>query len=201
MEDFYIIDNIISKDLAKFTTLEFEMQETACHALYPNGQLDDVCENTFARYSPLMMEALMVTVQPRIEEVLGAKIIPVYSYARIYYNNTCLDKHYDKPSSEISVSICLEKDVPWPLIVEDRNGQAHEFDLEECQAIVYCGRDQKHWRNPNPGKKQVQCFLQYVFAEGKDAWRKFDTRPCLGLPFEYASQAVQEESKKFFYKL
>jgi hypothetical protein len=42
-------------------------------------------------------------------------------------------------------------------------------------------------------EKQIQAFLQYVNAEGDDAWLKWDTRPCLGLPFEYATDHVKSE--------
>jgi hypothetical protein len=52
-----------------------------------------------------------------------------------------------------------------------------------------------HWREPLTGKRHTQAFLQYVNAEGDDAWLKWDTRACLGLPFEYTSQAIQNELK------
>lgn len=192
-EDYLIIRNAISKELAQFIALEFKMMETTCRHLYPGANLADLCDNTFARYSPLMMEALAVQLQPKIEEAVGMKLFPTYSYARIYYEGSELQRHFDRPSSEVTVSVCLEKDVNWPLYVKNSQGVEYAIDLEVGDAGIYSGRLHEHWRNPLQGKQHVQAFLQYVNAEGDDAWLKYDTRPCLGLPFEYTSQAIKNE--------
>lgn len=192
-EDFLIIKNAISKELAQFIALEFSMMETTCRHLYPGANLADLCDNTFARYSPLMMEALAVQLQPKIEQAVGMKLFPTYSYARIYYEGSELQKHFDRPSSEVTVSVCLEQDEQWPLYVKNSQGVEHAINLEVGDAGIYSGRKHEHWRNPLTSKRHVQAFLQYVNAEGDDAWLKYDTRPCLGLPFEYTSQAIKNE--------
>lgn len=195
-QDFYIIKNAISKELAEFIALEFSMMETTCKQLYPGVNLADLSENTFARYSPLMMEALSVSLQPKIEEAVGMKLFPTYSYARIYYKDTELKHHVDRASSEVTVSVCLQQNVNWPLYVKNTEGVIHAINLEVGDAGIYCGRKHEHWRDPLQEEGQhIQAFLQYVNAEGDDAWLKWDTRPCLGLPFEYASQAIRSEIK------
>ncbi len=192
-QDYAIIKNAISKELAQFISLEYEMMEEVCKHLYPGANLADLCDNTFARYSPLMMEALAVQIQPQIEEAVGMKLFPTYSYARIYYKGSDLQKHFDRPSSEVTVSVCLQQTEPWPLYVKNADGVEHELIMEVGDAGIYSGRKHEHWRNPLPGEKHIQCFLQYVNAEGDDAWLKYDTRPCLGLPFEWTSQAIKNE--------
>jgi hypothetical protein len=192
-EDYKIIKNIISKELAEFIALEYQMMEDVCKHLYPTANLADLCENTFARYSPLMIEALAVKIQPKIEEAVQMKLYPTYSYARIYYEGSKLQYHFDRASSEVTVSICLMQTEIWPLYVKNENGTTHEIRLEVGDAGIYSGRKHAHWRDPLTSSKHIQCFLQYVDATGTDAWLKYDTRPCLGLPFEYTSQAVQSE--------
>lgn len=192
-EDYLIIKNAISKELAQFIALEFSMMETTCRQLYPGANLADLCDNTFARYSPLMMEALSVQLQPQIEQAVGMKLFPTYSYARIYYEGSELQKHFDRPSSEVTVSVCLEQGEQWPLYVKNSDGVEHAINLDIGDAGIYSGRKHEHWRNPLKGKRHIQAFLQYVNAEGDDAWLKYDTRPCLGLPFEYTSQAIKNE--------
>jgi len=192
-QDYYIIKNAISKEMAEFIALEFSMMETTCRHLYPGTNLADLCENTFARYSPLMMEALAVKLQPKIEDTVGMKLFPTYSYARIYYKNTDLKKHFDRASSEVTVSLCLQQQANWPLYVTTSDGITNAINLEVGDAGIYRGRLHQHWRDPLQEEKHIQAFLQYVDAEGDDAWLKWDTRPCLGLPFEYASQAVRSE--------
>ncbi len=194
--DYIIIKNALSKDLCKFISLEFEMMEAVCKQIYPGANLADLCENTFARYSPLMMEALSVWLQPKIEESVGMQLYPTYSYARIYYRGSELQRHFDRESSEVTVSVCLQKDVDWPLYVKNESGEIHKIDLEVGDMGIYSGRKHEHWRDPLPGEKQIQAFLQYVDANGTSAWLKWDTRPVLGMPFESADFKVQDEIKK-----
>jgi hypothetical protein len=193
--DFLIIKNALAKDLCKFIALEFEMMETLFKQLYPAANLADDCDNTFARYSPLMMEALSVWLSPQVESAVNKKLYPTYSYARIYYNGSELKKHRDRKSSEVTVSVCLEKDCEWPLYIKNNNGDTHEIHLDVGDAVVYSGRDHEHWRNPLSGSKQIQAFLQYVDANGDSALLKWDTRPVLGMPFNYANVEVQNEIK------
>lgn len=195
-KDYIIIKNAVDENLCRFIALEFEMMEAVCKQIYPGANLADLCENTFARYSPLMMEALSVWLQPKIEEAVNMKLYPTYSYARIYYQGSELQKHFDRESSEVTVSVCLQKDVDWPLYVKNSEGTVHQIDLEVGDLGIYCGRKHEHWRDPLPGKKQIQAFLQYVDANGASSWLKWDTRPVLGMPFEYAADNVQNEIKR-----
>jgi len=61
-EDYIIVKNAVSKELCEFMALEYEMQNDVCQVLYPGANLSDMCENTFARYAPLMFEALMLNL-------------------------------------------------------------------------------------------------------------------------------------------
>lgn len=194
--DYIIVEKAVSKELCNFLTLEFSMMEGVCRQLYPNANLADLCDNTFARYSPLMMEALSVWLQPLIEQKTEMKLFPTYSYARIYYTGSKLQKHFDRASSEISVSVCLTKELDWPLYIKNEHGDVHEINLDVGDIVIYSGRRHEHWREPYTGTKQTQAFLQYVNADGPSSWLKWDTRPVLGMPFEYASMEIQEEIQK-----
>jgi hypothetical protein len=195
--NYTIIRDAISQDICKLTAIEFELQELACKVLYPDSDMSDLSPNSFARYAPLCFEALSVFIQPLVEKTVGFNLYPVYSYARIYYNNSKLDKHFDRPSSEVSVSACIEKDaVDWPLYIKTNDGAEHAISLNVGDIVIYSGRAQEHWRLPFEGTKQIQCFLQYVAAEGEYSWLKWDTRPALGLPFDYAGPEVRHEMQQ-----
>jgi len=195
-KDYIIIKNAVDANLCKFLALEFEMMEAVCKHIYPGESLADLCENTFARYSPLMMEALSVWLQPVIEEAVDMKLYPTYSYARIYYKGSELQKHVDRETSEVTVSVCLQKDVDWPLYVKNSEGVVHQLDLEVGDIAIYSGRKHEHWRDPLPSEKQILAFLQYVDVNGPSSWLKWDTRPLLGMPFESADFRVQDEIKR-----
>jgi hypothetical protein len=110
-KDFQIVRNAVSTELCEFLALEFAMMEEVCSLLYPGVDLADLCKNSFARYSPLMFEALSVKLLPMVEQLTNLTLYPTYSYARIYYKNSELQKHLDRPSSEVTVSLCITKDV------------------------------------------------------------------------------------------
>ena len=193
-KDFQIVKNAVSTELCEFLALEFSMMSEVCGMLYPGADLADLCKNSFARYSPLMFEALSVKLLPMVEQLTNLTLYPTYSYARIYYKNSELQKHLDRPSSEVTVSICITKDdTNWPLHIQDSEGIDNEIFLDVGDLVIYSGRKHLHWRDPFTGTSQIQAFLQYVDANGSEAWLKWDTRPKLGLPFEWADQRVQRE--------
>jgi hypothetical protein len=193
-KDFQIVRNAVSLELCEFLALEFSMMSEVCGMLYPGADLADLCKNSFARYSPLMFEALSVKLLPMVEQLTNLTLYPTYSYARIYYKNSELQKHLDRPSSEVTVSICITKDdTNWPLHIQDSEGIDNEIFLDVGDLVIYSGRKHLHWRDPFTGTSQIQAFLQYVDANGSEAWLKWDTRPKLGLPVEWADQRVQRE--------
>ena len=193
-KDFQIVKNAVSTELCEFLALEFSMMSEVCGMLYPGADLADLCKNSFARYSPLMFEALSVKLLPMVEQLTNLTLYPTYSYARIYYKNSELQKHLDRPSSEVTVSICITKDdTNWPLHIRDSEGIDNQIFLDVGDLVIYSGRKHLHWRDPFTGTSQIQAFLQYVDANGSEAWLKWDTRPKLGLPFEWADQRVQRE--------
>jgi len=195
IEDYKIIRSAVSTELCEFLALEYEMMEEVCKVLYAGADLSDLEENTFARYAPLMFEALMVKLNPLVAKEWGSKLVPVYSYARIYYKGSQLKKHFDRPSSEVSVSVAISKEPEynWPIYIKNEDGVEHEINLDVGDIVIYSGRRHEHWRNPYEGNKIVQAFLQYVEADGPYSHLKWDTKPALGLPAEFVRQEIKDE--------
>ena len=117
-----------------------------------------------------------------IENVINKKLHECYSYYRNYYNDAILRRHRDRPSAEYSATICINKDSDWPIFMEDKDGVAHEIELNPGDMVVYRGDLLYHWRNKYSGKTHRQIFLHYVEAGGKYNNFKFDERPMLGIP-------------------
>ena len=195
--DYELLTNVVPAEICKLCAIQYEMQESCCSIIYPNTSMADMSPHSFARYAPFCFEALSVYLLPIIEKIVGEELFPVYSYARIYRTGSKLDPHFDRSSSEISVSICIEKDdQDWPLFIKSDQGIIHEIHLNQGDIVIYKGNAQEHWRDEFTGKKQIQCFLQYVRAKGNLAWLKWDTRPSLGLPYDYTGPEVKEEVAK-----
>ena len=131
------------------------------------------------------METLLGMLNKKMDKETGLKLIPTYSYARIYKNGDVLARHKDRYSCEVSTTLNLGGD-PWPIYLDPtgKEGQAGvKVDLKPGDMLIYSGCDLEHWRETFQGKDCAQVFLHYNNTKAKDAKKnKFDTRPMLGLP-------------------
>ncbi len=139
--------------------------------------------NTFSFYSPLCTEVFLLNLLPKSEDRIGVKLVPSYSYARIYYNGSKLERHTDRAHSKYGISVCLEKDnSSWPLVVIDRLGKEQQINLEAGDAVIFCGMELEHYRDMLEGEFQTQMFLFYMPAELSDQEQFLDGRGSLGIP-------------------
>jgi hypothetical protein len=181
-----VIRQAIGKETAKLIAIEFNMlRDNTFYSsnvdLNSVGFLNDATtELSFAWYSAYCSEALVELLLPKIEEVVGRKLYPSYSYSRIYYNGAVLNRHIDRPGSDYAVSITIDIDdtqlEPWPIHIKNFKGEDTVLTLDIGDVCVYHGDKLEHWREPYKGKKQIQSFLFYVADESN----KFDSRPMLG---------------------
>jgi len=154
-------------------------------------------------YADPLMESIMELVLPYVEQLTGRKLFPTYSYFRLYKQGDVLHPHIDRPSCEISFSICLGYDVSnvsdpvyrWPIHVDNSRdyrrsegesrkealpGEGTPLLLEPGDCVIYRGCELRHWRGAFAGNYQAQAFIHYVDQNGPYARYKYDTRPMLG---------------------
>ena len=148
-----------------------------------NGQLrpgDGDVADTPCYYGDPFMESLLEMLLPRIEAESGLALFPTYSYLRVYKTGDALNRHRDRPSCEVSVTLNLgyEAAAPWPIWLEVA-GAARSFALRPGDALLYQGTVLPHWRESFVGAHSVQVFLHYVDRNGPcNSW-KYDGRPAL----------------------
>ena len=138
-----------------------------------------------------------------MEKKSGIKLIPTYSYARIYKTGDVLKRHKDRFSCEISTTLNLGGD-DWPIFISPKdnvgapdgktitaasNAKGIKVTLEPGDMLMYRGCILEHWREVFTGKDCGQVFLHYNDANSKDLIggktaeeNKFDGREHLGLP-------------------
>lgn len=141
-------------------------------------------------YSDLLMESILLQLQPALEQAAGLSLLPTYSYLRIYETDAVLAKHTDRHACEISASLTIGYDAPepWPLWLES-NQQPRSVMLEAGDMLLYKGRDLPHWRERFKGRYWIQAFFHYVDAAGPLASYKFDGRTGIGVPLTKASES------------
>jgi hypothetical protein len=115
-----------------------------------------------------------------LNNLLGLKLLPTYHYARVYRSGSALRPHVDRDACEISVSVHLGADGPWPIYFGEVGGKAKGVELGVGDAVIYLGREITHWREPYGGEYYVQSFLHYVNSRGDFANLVNDKNSCGG---------------------
>ena len=127
------------------------------------------------------METLLTKLIKKMEKATNLKLIPTYSFARIYKYGDILSKHKDRPSCEISTTLNLGGDF-WPIYLKSNNKQI-KVDLLPGDMLVYKGCELEHWREKFTGENCGQVFLHYNNKNTIGSMDNvYDSRPHLGLP-------------------
>jgi hypothetical protein len=193
---YLVVKKAISSSFAKFITQYFLLKRKVARKFFDEKYIsqfttefgvwnDDQVPETYSHYADIVMETLLSWVQPVIEKHMGYKLSPTYSYARIYKKGDILERHKDRFSCEISITLNLGGD-RWPIYLEpsgQKGKKGIKVDLNPGDMLIYSGCNLEHWREAFQGEDCVQVFLHYNKADSKKAKEnKFDKRPHLGLP-------------------
>jgi hypothetical protein len=211
---YIIIRKVISKEMAKFACDYFLRKRKVVDFLYKHNVVeqngifgsrqDPQVPGVYACYGDILMETLLLNLIPKMEKLTKVKLVPTYSFARVYEKGAILHRHKDRPSCEISTTLNLGGD-PWPIYI-DKTGtnnitffkstptgpfvkikknapKGQKVNLNPGDMLIYRGDKLEHWRDRFKGKECVQVFLHYNNLNGEFGQiNKFDGRPMLGLP-------------------
>tara|TARA_R110000851_G_scaffold288853_1_gene442919 strand:- start:597 stop:1106 length:510 start_codon:yes stop_codon:yes gene_type:complete len=155
--DYKLIKNFFSKK-------ELEVLQKYCYNKLDSNKDYKLDDQSFspAWYNDPLMISLLDTKLPLVEKESNLQLSPTYAYWRYYIFGGMLKKHTDRPACEISVTACIKKYDNWPITVEGTS-----FELEEGDAVLYAGCDQKHGRpGIYKGEGMAQVFFHYVNKNG-----------------------------------
>lgn len=206
-----VVRKAISPELTYFCSRYFTFKRQVANTLFKQRYIspfetmfgrwdDEQIPNTYSHYADLVMEVLLAELIPLMRKKTGIKVIPNYSYARIYKTGDELKRHKDRFSCEISTTLNLGGD-PWPIFLSPYENVGHpdgkkittvsdakgvKINLNPGDMLIYRGGELEHWREPFEGRECTQVFLHYndMNTEGADD-NLFDSRPHLGLPPEF----------------
>ena len=127
-------------------------------------------------YGDYVIESLMMSKIKKMEELTKLKLLPTYSYWRMYTHGADLAKHKDRPSCEVSVTVMIGScGTKWPIFMDKDS-----IEMNPGDAVIYLGCELDHWREEFKGDWQAQCFLHYVDANGPNEKWKLDGRQYIG---------------------
>ena len=205
---YQVIRGAISKELANIAYTYLQISAEADNWMLTNqvthdknplvGNFKDKqVPGSYAKYADRLMETLLIQTIPIMKTKTGLDLIPTYSYTRLYRTGNVLNRHKDRPSCEISTTLCLGGDT-WSIfidptgsnnVIDEYKGvmkpdapKGNKVDLKSGDMLIYSGCELEHWREPFQGKLCGQVFLHYNHANGPYAKTNlYDKRPMLGI--------------------
>lgn len=164
--------------------------------------LDNQSGSLIKENNDFLMETLLDMSTPVVEQNVGKKLFPTYSFFRIYDKGSDLKVHTDRDSCEFTVALCLGADPidkPYDLFVGEKDDTSdykyynsnpkkwekfridHKFSMLPNNAIIFKGIEKIHWREYCEHDHFITVFLHYVDQEGPYKEFKFDKRAAIGL--------------------
>jgi hypothetical protein len=177
-----------------------------CLIKYSNQRnfIEDSSGSIIKEYSDYLMETLLDMSTPVIEQNVGKKLWPSYSFIRVYDTGSILPVHIDRPACEYTVALCLGAnpiEKPYEIYIghEDdssdyrfidnmkqttRLKKDYTFSMLPNNALIFQGqtKDALHWREECQHDYYITVFIHYVDQEGEKKEWKFDKRELLGAP-------------------
>lgn len=137
--------------------------------------------NSYACYGDIAIDLLLEDLQNLMEAKTEVKLIPTYTYFRVYGKGNDLKKHVDRFSCEFSTTLNIGGD-PWPIYLKDKKKKTIKVNLKPGDLLIYKGVELEHWREKFKGNICAQIFLHYN-QEG--VGKIYDGREHLGIPLRY----------------
>ena len=170
LEDNYIVlKNFISNE--RSTDLSFEFLK---YCKENNLEGDEQAPNSYSAYNYISFLELLCEKTPEVSLAIGETVLPTYAYSRVYRNGSELVRHTDRDACEISLTLHLHGDSPWPIWIETPSGENRCVELNPGDAMVYLGKVAPHWRDCYQGEYYSQVFLHYVRSRGDCSYAYFD---------------------------
>ena len=139
--------------------------------------------NSLNFYGDEFCETILEALLTKMEEFTGLELLPEYGFLRLYQKDDILPYHNDRPSCEISTTLCVgyKGEKTWPIWLENNNKTQIPVNLEPGDMLVYKGCDLFHWRDKYDGENHLQAFLHYNDKNGPHGLI-YDGRETLGTP-------------------
>jgi len=187
---YLIIRKAVSKDVTDFVNQYIFLKRHVITNLYMNDALresnfhgtwnDPQVPGHFSCYSDYGGETILNNLKPLIEKNTNLKILPTYSYLRVYTYGAYLKQHKDRPSCEISGTLNISGDM-WPIYMI-KNKKRIDVELSPGDLLLYKGAEIEHGRDEFKGNHCTQLFLHYVEENKKYKKYIYDQRKYIGFP-------------------
>jgi len=199
-EGYVVLRNFIPKDIITFaldTWKRMELDPEMSEHLYleediiQNSPEDTLYKSNGMWGSPFGV-ALHHWIWKELKNHIDMDLGETYSYTRKYQRGAYLKAHSDRPSCEISGTLCLDyvsdDNSPWSIWIDNsddwiekpseiyegtqsipitRRKTSKKIDLEVGDLLLYQGPNVAHWRDKFMGEYSYHIFVHFINLNGK----------------------------------
>jgi len=157
-----------------------EIEEILTQLSKENGRVETshYYNGSIGFYNLPVVNQHSLKIEELVKTVVGDNIKFENSFTRIYKKDTILNFHIDRPGLDVTVSLCLKRDIPWPLFVSlkevdenygEKNPEPYKlvsnnYDIIPGSMVIAEGRKFPHWRERFAGDENqtnVYTFLHW----------------------------------------
>lgn len=199
--DYVIIKNFLTQDISNLSYNYCKMKvlrESEKYRLNKEHYLpgwdgqwgDGQISGSYSMYGDPYFDSMLDLGLKNFENYTNLSLHPEYTYWRFYETEDILEEHIDRPSCEISATICLGYDCSnlsnyiWPIFIKNKNNEKIEIILNSGDMLLYRGCEIAHGRDKFLGLNQAQVFLHFKDKNNQyyNINKLYDERESLGLP-------------------
>lgn len=129
---------------------------------------DSQCELRYGIHDELLARYIHHQLTRTVAQVVDEPVMASYAYVAGYRAGAALARHVDRAQCEFSITLLVDfapeprGATPWPLHLEVA-GDAVAVHQHLGDGLLYCGREQPHWRPPlADGCSSTSLLLHYV---------------------------------------
>jgi hypothetical protein len=182
---YQVIKNFLEPDFVQFIQDYFSMKINCGDVSLEDPQ----AKGSYTWYSDYLIETILQNSCEILGTTIGIKLLPTYTFTRLYSKGDTLKKHLDRPSCEISATLSLgystDSDIN-PIYFSKTIDETNSVKilLEPGDLCIYKGCELYHWRPPVQNSWSLQSFLHFVDGEGVNKHLVYDGRDYLGFPLK-----------------
>lgn len=167
-----ILDHLLNSTEIKFVLQDIENNNLK------SEEHDHLFHNTFAKGGLPSTWPLAEKIKNRVQPFFKEKLKTNHTYTRVCKKDSVMGIHLDRPGLDVTVSVCIKRDVPWELRIshtKKRRDFYHAdtdyykqkytgYDIELGQGVVCEGRLYPHWRERFIGQdhqSNIYTFFHY----------------------------------------
>ena len=230
-EGYVVLRNFIPKELIQITMDTWQTMELNPQSYPEFGHKEkDIIENSpedtlfksTGIYNAPFGVALHRWIWDELKHHIDLELHETYSYSRKYDRGAYLKAHADRPSCEISGTLCLDyksdDNTPWSIWVDNSSDwinrpseiytetqeipiryrkTARRIDLEVGDLLLYQGPNVAHWREKLLGEYSYHIFVHFYNVNGHTHMLPNSDSAYESVPQKY--QYRQEEFNPLMY--